>query len=108
MHTLFSMDEVDFQKKMESARAHLLGLSTHVESHRNHTNQDLKEQIVDTSRDRGTSMFIREHYDPPQVHEGSKDLEPDQLITNEPSISSLERGATELWKDDQFSTYFQE
>jgi len=104
-----SMDEVDFQKKMEYARAHLLGLSTHVESHRNQTNQDLNEQIIDASRDRGTSMFIREHYDPAQVHKGSKDLEQDQLITNEPSISSLEeKGATELLKDDQFSTHFQE
>jgi len=107
-HSL-SMDEADFQKKMESARDHLLGLSTHVESHRNQTNRDLNEQIINTSRVRGTSTSIREQYDPPKVHEGSNDLEQDQLITNEPSISSLEeKGAAELLKDNQFSTYFQE
>lgn len=107
-HSL-SMDEVEFEIKMESARAHLMGLSNHAESHRSQTGEEVNEQIIDTSKDTGTHTFVREHYNSHQVREGRKDLEQDLPITKEPSFSSLEeKGAAEILKDDQFSTYFQE
>ncbi|ONK75223.1 uncharacterized protein A4U43_C03F14640 [Asparagus officinalis] len=104
-----SMDEEEFQKKMESARVHILGLSTNRESQRTQTNQEQNGQIVDSFRNPGTHTITREYSDPPQMHEGSNDLEQDQPTTAESSISRLEeQGAVELLKDAQCSKYFQE
>ncbi|KAJ6848297.1 vacuolar protein sorting-associated protein 9A-like [Iris pallida] len=104
-----SMDELEFQKKMESAKAHLLGLSTQSESQRNESNQELVDTVKETVRDRGKDMSTVGNQKPSEVHEGSKDLEQAQPVRNLPSISDLEEeGASKLLKDDQLSKYFQQ
>ncbi|XP_020100697.1 vacuolar protein sorting-associated protein 9A-like [Ananas comosus] len=91
-----SMDEVEFQKQMDSAKDHLLVLSTNSENHRSET--------LDAT---GDSELKDEN------SEASKDLEnldgKDKLIMSGPSTEDLEKkGSVELLMDDNVSRYFQD
>ncbi|XP_026658314.2 vacuolar protein sorting-associated protein 9A isoform X1 [Phoenix dactylifera] len=108
-----SMDEVEFQKEMESARAHLLGLSTNTESQRNQTTLDAMENKIGTLRaNRNSDSYLsaRKHEVPNQSFEVSigRDTK-DKSIAHRSSMSDLEeKGATDILKDENLSRHFQE
>ncbi|KAK8968966.1 Vacuolar protein sorting-associated protein 9A [Platanthera guangdongensis] len=95
-----SMDETEFQKKMESARAHLLGLSTNTEENRN--------KIIESSTVNAPGVSktqVEEAY----AFKESKDIGSSQLFESRPSISDLEKkGAIDLLKDDELIENFKE
>ncbi|PKA59522.1 Vacuolar protein sorting-associated protein 9A [Apostasia shenzhenica] len=98
-----TMDETEFQKKMESSRAHLLGLSINTEENRNQTTENIIEHSIDTSRSQGESqsqVYVRENKD----HEKAE-----QNASRPPSISDLEtKGVADLVKEDELTEYFKE
>ncbi|KAK9270867.1 hypothetical protein L1049_026453 [Liquidambar formosana] len=109
-----SMDETEFEKNMESARALLSSLSADMDGVPNQNDQnighapraeplELKQQSLKDSAVRPQS---------PEIKSGNKDVAcaKDQLsMTKIPSISDLEnKGATMLMKEDQVSQVFQE
>ncbi|KAK8941182.1 Vacuolar protein sorting-associated protein 9A [Platanthera zijinensis] len=88
-----SMDETEFQKKMESARAHLLGLSTNTEENRNKIIESSTVNAPDVSKTQ-----VEEAY----AFKEGKDIGSSQLFESRPSISDLEKkGAIDLLKDDE-------
>ncbi|KQK22460.1 hypothetical protein BRADI_1g67360v3 [Brachypodium distachyon] len=117
-----SMDERDFQKKMDLARERLLGLSVSSENQDNHTNLDVREhrsQILKASGNSDVHIYLKDHVQGPghdikRVSDvSSKPVERVQSISDldkkGQSISDLEKkGATELLKDDDLSKIFQE
>ncbi|KAM0950932.1 putative VPS9 domain, RABX5, catalytic core helical domain-containing protein [Dioscorea sansibarensis] len=95
-----SMDEMEFQKKMDSARAYLSGQSTNIENLKDQANEsdpDHKTQASEIKRSVGSYMQKNVYNVPPTP------------IVKAPSLSDLEnKGATEVLKDDQPIKYFQE
>ncbi|PKU85897.1 Vacuolar protein sorting-associated protein 9A [Dendrobium catenatum] len=90
-----SMEETEFQKKMESARAQLLGLSTETIHHRNKTTENVTERITDGSKSQGEAVYASKE---------NRDLSRAQLIASRPSISDLEKkGVAELLKDGELT-----
>nr|XP_010926433.2 vacuolar protein sorting-associated protein 9A [Elaeis guineensis] len=108
-----SMDEVEFEKKMESAREHLLGLSTNTESQRNQTTLDALENKMGSlraNRNSDDSLSVSKHQVANQSFEVSIDRDmKDKSMAHRSSTSDLEKkGATDLLKDDNLSRHFQE
>lgn len=108
-----SMDEVEFQKKMESARAHLLGLSTNTESQRNQATLDAMENkmgTLRTNRNSDSYLYVSKHQVANQSFEVSIDRDmKEKSIAHGSSTSDLEnKGATDLLKDDNLSRHFKE
>ena len=104
-----SMDEAEYQRSMESARALLLGLSSNSESPGNQINEEPVEQKMETTKTkRDIKSIVKEQdlaqrtYDLNKDHDGK-----DQSVTNRSSVSDLENhGTTDLLKEDQLSRYF--
>lgn len=95
-----SMDETEFQKKMESARAHLLGLSTNTEENRNKITESSKVNAPDVSKTQAEEAYSFKE---------SKDVVSSPLFETRPSISDLEnKGATDLLKDNELTEIFKE
>lgn len=95
-----SIEETEFQKKMESARAQLLGLSTDTVHDKNKTTENATEHIADASKSQGDAAY---------AFKENKDFGRAQLITSRPAISDLEKkGATDLLKDDELSENFKD
>ncbi|XP_072971109.1 vacuolar protein sorting-associated protein 9A-like [Typha angustifolia] len=108
-----SIDEVEFQKKMDSAREHLLGLSSNSESQRNQSNLDEREYRVETltaNRESDSNLSLREKHASNQEIEVSRFLDgKSKAIARAQSISDIEKkGCADLMKDDDLSRYFQE
>lgn len=107
-----SMDELDFQKKMDWAREHLLGLSTGSENQDNQANLDVREhrsQTLKANVNSDVNLYLKDNVQGPD-----QDMRRDSNVIGKPvervqSISDLEKkGATELLKDDDLNKKFQE
>lgn len=95
-----SMEETEFQKKMESARAQLLGLSTDAVHDKNKTTENVTEHITDASKSQG---------DPAYAFKENKDFGRAQLIASRPAILDLEKkGAADLLRDDELTENFKD
>jgi Rab5 GDP/GTP exchange factor len=99
-----SMNELDFQRKMESAREQLLGLSADLE------NKDNQANLTD-NRNSNVSLYLKDHAQGP-----GQDMRRDSDVTvsSKPvervqSIPDLEnKGATELLNNDDLNKKIQE
>ncbi|KAI3972905.1 hypothetical protein MKX01_019563 [Papaver californicum] len=115
-----SMDEAEFENNMESARAVLSGLANDSEVS-SHSNRDLsrlsrteslgtKQSSSNTSKERNnllSAMLYRPSSQTSPVKPEAQDSK-DKMV-KKPSISDLEQtGASELLKEDQMSSAFQE
>ncbi|KAJ8490862.1 hypothetical protein OPV22_012583 [Ensete ventricosum] len=105
-----TMDEIEFQKKMESARAHLLGLSTGTEHQQTETNLDAMEERLKSNRELDNTASVEEHHVPSQSYGINKDVDGKyNPLYNRLSISDLEKkGTTDLLKEENVNKYFQE
>ncbi|XP_072992489.1 vacuolar protein sorting-associated protein 9A-like [Typha latifolia] len=108
-----SMDEVEFQKKMGSARENLLGLSTNLENQKNLTTLDGKEHITEmlkANRDSDSYLSVGEQPLPTKAYDISRDFDrKDKPITKSQSLSDIEKkGSMDLLKDDNLSRNFQD
>ncbi|KAL6649628.1 hypothetical protein ACP70R_013852 [Stipagrostis hirtigluma subsp. patula] len=110
-----SMNELDFQRKMDWARERLLGLSADSENQDNQASVDVQEhrsQNLKANRNSDVNLSSKDHVQGP----GQQDIRRDSDVTvsgkpveRAPSISDLEKkGATELLNDDDVSKKFQE
>lgn len=107
-----SMDERDFQKKMDLARERLLGLSVGSDNQENQTNLDVGENGSQTLKASGNSdanLPLKDHVEGPvQDMKRGSDVS-SKSVERVQSISDLEKkGATELVKDDDLNKIFQE
>ncbi|TVU47656.1 hypothetical protein EJB05_07262 [Eragrostis curvula] len=109
-----SMNELDFQRKMEWARERLLGLSADSENQDNQANldvQDRRPQNLTGNRNSDVSLSLKDHIQGP-----GQDMRRDSDVTvsGKPvervqSISDLEKkGATELLNSDDLNKKFLE
>ncbi|GMJ15161.1 ARABIDOPSIS THALIANA VACUOLAR PROTEIN SORTING 9A [Hibiscus trionum] len=104
-----SMEETEFEKNMEFARALLSGVSTDLDGLSSQINQIAGQYQREPTESRHHSLnedlAIR-----PKSSEGKRSSKEDQpSLTKIPSISELEnRGATILLKEDQTSKLFRE
>lgn len=108
-----SMNELDFQRKMDSARERLLGLSANTENQDNKANpdvQDHKPEDLKDNRNSDASLSIKDH-----VQGSGHDMRRDSDVTMSgkvervQSISDLEKkGAAELLNNDELNKKFQE
>ncbi|KAK3151118.1 hypothetical protein QOZ80_3AG0242010 [Eleusine coracana subsp. coracana] len=109
-----SMNELDFQRKMESARERLLGLSADLENKDNQANLDVQErrsQNLAGNRNSDVSLYSKDH-----VQGSGQDMRRDSDVTvsgkqveRAQSIPDLEnKGATELLNNDDLNKKFQE
>ncbi|KAI4307331.1 hypothetical protein L6164_030532 [Bauhinia variegata] len=91
-----SLDETEFERNMESARALLSGLSTDLQDQKNPSN-DIKEPSLGTKSSEAKS-------------DSKKVTFTDELpITKVPSLADLEnKGATMILKEDQVNEVFKE
>ncbi|XP_020097025.1 vacuolar protein sorting-associated protein 9A-like isoform X2 [Ananas comosus] len=109
-----SMDEIEFQKKMNCAREHLLGLSTNSENPVSQTKLDgtqKTEEILKTNRLSDCYLpAIRQQNNSNQANEVSMNLGGQNiLIPRKQSVSDLEnKGSSDLLKDDHLIRYFQQ
>uniref|UniRef100_A0A1D1ZJE0 Vacuolar protein sorting-associated protein 9A n=1 Tax=Anthurium amnicola TaxID=1678845 RepID=A0A1D1ZJE0_9ARAE len=108
-----SMDETEFQKNMESARAVLSGLSSDLVTQVLDVNQEGILQQQTGSRDHKVEMMKAKkdtnNYPFSMGHHLGKQDDKEQSTLNRTSISYFERkGAADLLKEDQVSKYFQE
>ncbi|RRT85385.1 hypothetical protein B296_00010165 [Ensete ventricosum] len=105
-----TMDEIEFQKKMESARAHLMGLSTGTEHQQTETNLDAMEERLKSNRELDNTASVEEHQVPSQSYGINKDVDGKyNPLYNRLSISDLEKkGTTDLLKEENVNKYFQE
>lgn len=95
-----SMEESEFQKKMESARAQLLGLSTDTVHDKNKTTENVTEHITDASKSEGEAAYALKE---------NMDFGRSQLIASRPAISDLEKkGAADLLRDDELNESFKD
>lgn len=94
------MEETEFQKKMESARAQLLGLSTDTVQDKNKTAENVAEHITDASKSQGDAAYgLKEN----------KDFGGAQLIASRPAVSDLEnKGAADLLRDGELNESFKD
>ncbi|KAG0501868.1 hypothetical protein HPP92_001940 [Vanilla planifolia] len=91
-----SMIEAEFQKKMESARAQLLGLSPNTEEHKNQIEHSM-EHITDASKSQGDTTHA------------FKENESSQFNASRISASDIEKkGASDLLKGDGLVENFKE
>lgn len=102
-----SMDEAEYQRNVDSARALLLGLSSYSESPESQINETVQRKVEATKTERGINSLVKEKDlaqgtdDPNKDHRGK-----DQLPTNRLSVADLEKhGAAELLKEDQLGRY---
>lgn len=94
------MEEFEFQKKMESSRAQLLGLSTDTIHDKNKTTENITEHITDASKSEGDAAYTLKE---------NKDFGSSQLIATRPAISDLEKkGAADLLRDDELNESFKD
>ncbi|RLN41369.1 vacuolar protein sorting-associated protein 9A [Panicum miliaceum] len=109
-----SMNELDFQRKMDWARECLLGLSADSENQDNQANPDVQErrsQNLKTNRGSDVSLSLK---DPIQGSGQDMRRDSDVCVGGKPvervqSVSDLEKkGATELLNDDDLNKKFQE
>ncbi|KAL5219156.1 hypothetical protein ABZP36_019840 [Zizania latifolia] len=104
-----SMDERDFQKKMDLAREHLLGLSASSENQDNQTNLDVREQKSQANQNSDVNLSSKDN-----LHGPGLDIRRDSDVSDKPvervqSISDLEKkGAAELLKEDDLYKKFQD
>ncbi|KAJ0976025.1 hypothetical protein J5N97_017990 [Dioscorea zingiberensis] len=92
-----SMDEIEFQKKMDSARAYLLAQSTNIENQKDQVSESNPDQASEVKS--GISSYMQKN---------AQNLPPNPIV-KAPSISDLEnKGAADLLKDEQPIKYFQE
>ncbi|XP_062216134.1 vacuolar protein sorting-associated protein 9A-like [Phragmites australis] len=107
-----SMNEIDFQRKMNWARERLLGLSADSENQDNQSNLDVQErrsQNLKANRNSDVSLALKDHIQGP-----GRDMRRDSDVSAKSvervqSISDLEKkGATELVNDDDLNKKFQE
>ncbi|KAF8377002.1 hypothetical protein HHK36_030374 [Tetracentron sinense] len=115
-----SMDDTEFEKNMESARALLSRLSTDFDGLSNKKNLDLgdvprpepMEPKLQAKEWKNRMPATRLHLPPQsseQKPENKEELNPKNQVRREPSISDLEnKGATEILKEDQVSRAFRE
>ncbi|GMI77161.1 ARABIDOPSIS THALIANA VACUOLAR PROTEIN SORTING 9A [Hibiscus trionum] len=104
-----SMEETEFEKNMEFARALLSGLSTDLDGLSSQINQIAGQDQRELTESRHHSLKM-DHAIRPKSSEGKRSSKEDQSsITKIPTISELEnRGATILLKEDQPSKVFQD
>uniref|UniRef100_A0A0A9BK52 VPS9 domain-containing protein n=1 Tax=Arundo donax TaxID=35708 RepID=A0A0A9BK52_ARUDO len=109
-----SMNELDFQRKMDWARERLLGLSTDSENQDNQSNlyvQERRSQNLKANMNYDVSLSLK---DPVQGPGQDMRRDSDVTVSGRPvervqSISDLEKeGATELLNDDNLNKKFQE
>jgi len=109
-----SMNELDFQRKMDSARERLLGLSADSENQDSQANpdvQDWKSQNLKANRNSDASLYLKDH-----VQGSGQDMRRDSDVTvsgkhveQVQSVSDLEKkGAAELLNEDDLNKKFQE
>lgn len=95
-----SMEETEFQKKMELARAQLLGLSTETVHEKNKTTENVMENVTDASKSQ---------HDPAYAVKEDKDFGRAQLIGSRPAILDLEKkGAADLLTDGELTENFKD
>ncbi|CAN6284835.1 unnamed protein product [Urochloa humidicola] len=110
-----SMNELDFQRKMDWARERLLGLSVDSEKNQdNQANPDVQEQRPQNLKANRSSDVSLSLKDPVQGAGQDSRRDSDVSVSGKPvervqSISDLEKkGATELLNDDDLNRKFQE
>ncbi|TKV96881.1 hypothetical protein SEVIR_9G459000v4 [Setaria viridis] len=109
-----SMNELDFQRKMDWARERLLGLSADSEKQDNQANPDFQEQRSQNLKAYRSSDVSLSLKDPVQGSGQDMRRDSDVSVSGKPvervqSISDLEKkGATELLNDDDLNRKFQE
>lgn len=109
-----SMDEIEFQKKMDCAREHLLGLSTTSENPISQTKLDGTQKTAEMLKTNRLSDYylpaIRQQNISNQANEVSMNLGGQNiLIPRKQSVSDLEnKGSRDLLKDDHLIRYFQQ
>uniref|UniRef100_A0ACD5TW93 Uncharacterized protein n=1 Tax=Avena sativa TaxID=4498 RepID=A0ACD5TW93_AVESA len=107
-----SMDERDFQKKIDLARERLLGLSVGSENQDNQTNLDVREYRSQTLKSSGSSdvnLSLKDHVQGPVQDKKRESDVSSKSVERVQSITDLEKkGATELLKDDDLNKVFQE
>uniref|UniRef100_A0A0D9Z508 VPS9 domain-containing protein n=1 Tax=Oryza glumipatula TaxID=40148 RepID=A0A0D9Z508_9ORYZ len=107
-----SMDERDFQKKMDLARERLLGLSASSENQDNQNNLDVREQKSQTlkaSRDSDVNLSLKDNFQGPGLEMRRDSDASSNPVERVQSISDLEKkGAAELLKDDDLNKKIQE
>ncbi|PWZ05165.1 Vacuolar protein sorting-associated protein 9A [Zea mays] len=109
-----SMNELDFQRRMDSARERMLGLSADSEYQDNQANpdvQDRRSQSLGANRNSDASLSLKDH-----VQGSGQDMRRDSDVTvsgkqveQVQSISDLEKkGTAELLNEDDLNKKFQE
>ncbi|KAL4295879.1 hypothetical protein GQ457_12G014990 [Hibiscus cannabinus] len=103
-----SMEETEFEKNMEFARALLSGVSTDLDGLSSQISQIAGQYQREPTESRHHSL--NDHAIRPKSSEGKRSSKEDRSsLTKIPSISELEnRGATILLKEDQTSKLFRE
>ncbi|XP_043705042.1 vacuolar protein sorting-associated protein 9A-like isoform X2 [Telopea speciosissima] len=110
-----SMDETEFEKNMETARALLSGLSTDLQGLLRMESIEAKPQTLNSRKERNSSLPASRHHLPTRPsarkfeNKEEMDVKDQSLVTKKLSISDLEKkGATELLKEDHLSRAFSE
>ncbi|KAJ4732436.1 Vacuolar protein sorting-associated protein 9A [Rhynchospora pubera] len=101
-----SMDEADFQRKMEAAREHLLGLSPPSGPSESDkvTSENSPAQVNDTLRGDGTRDLENEGR-----AVGAMETKQPSVEIKQPTAQDLQKkGSSELLKEDSVTRYFQE
>lgn len=103
-----SLEETEFEKNMEFARALLSGLSTDLDGLSSQINQLAGQDQREPTESRHHTLK-EDHANRPKSSDGKSSSKDQSSISKVPSISELEnRGATILLKEDQVSKVFQE
>lgn len=99
-----SMDEVEFQHNMESARALLLGLSTDSASQGDHASEAAGHKLEPSKAKNDTNVYVKEQSSAPQAC----DLNGmSRRLTSTRTVTDIEKqGTSDLLKEDQLSRYF--
>ncbi|AQL07838.1 Vacuolar protein sorting-associated protein 9A [Zea mays] len=108
------MNELDFQRRMDSARERMLGLSADSEYQDNQANPDVQDrtsQSLGANRNSDASLSLKDH-----VQGSGQDMRRDSDVTvsgkqaeQVQSISELEKkGTAELLNEDDLNKKFQE
>ncbi|KAL6645829.1 hypothetical protein ACP70R_017437 [Stipagrostis hirtigluma subsp. patula] len=109
-----SMNELEFQRKMDWARERLLGLSADPQNQDNQANVDVQEhgsQNLKAIRNSDVNLSLKDHVQGPGQQDTRRDTDvtvSGKPVERAPSISDLEKkGANELLNDDDVSKKFQ-
>lgn len=103
-----SIEETEFEKNMEFARALLSGLSTDLDGLSSQINQLAGQDQREPVESRHHTLK-EDHANRPKSSDGKSSSKDQSSISKVPSISELEnRGATILLKENQVSKVFQE